>query len=101
MRNNRKQIQFTAGIAAGVWGISLPVFLLIFLTVKTNVLFLVAIYGVWNLIIFSTAYFKMSRNVNRVLEEVDRCIQSMIDGSPSRDFLNKRSLCWENSSLRS
>lgn len=86
MRNNRKQIQFTAGIAAGVWGISLPVFLLIFLTVKTNVLILVAIYGVWNLIIFSTAYFKMSRNVNRVLEEVDRCIQSMIDGSPEQRF---------------
>ena len=82
MRNNRKEIQFTAAAAAGVWGISLLVFLIIFSTVKTNVLLLVILYGLWNLLIFSTAYFAMSRNVNRVLGEVDRCIQSMVDGSP-------------------
>lgn len=86
MRNNRKEIQFTAAAAAGVWGISLPVFLIIFSTVKTNVLLLVILYGLWNLVIFSTAYLAMSRNVNRVLGEVDRCIQSMIDGSPEKRF---------------
>lgn len=86
MRNNNKEIQRTAGIAAGIWLLSLTVFLVVCSNVKGNMLLLVGIYGLWNLMIFSAAYRIISRNVNRVLDEVNQCIQSMINGAPEWKF---------------
>lgn len=85
MQSSSKEIRLIMCITAGIWCISLLVFLLIGFKAGVS-LVLTALYGVWNLVIFAGAYWRISRNINQVLGKVDNCIQSMIDGTPVKEF---------------
>lgn len=81
-RKNKCIIGFTTGI----WFLSLVVFFWYMIGAERINGFAVGLYGVWNLVIFSTAYFFISRKVNITMGKVTACIQSMIDGKPVQNF---------------
>lgn len=86
MPDNRKKIRRITGLTAGIWFVSLFVFLLYCSKAEKASIWGAAAYGVWNLVLFTTAYVKISGIVNRVMENVDHCIQSLIDGKPQQKF---------------
>lgn len=86
MPDNRVKVKKIISITAGIWFISLLVFL--FCCHKTASISLMAagIYGLWNLIIFSAAYVLITRVVNETIRQINDCIQSLIDGTPRQHF---------------
>ncbi len=85
MLDNKKEVRRIIIAAAAVWLISLLVFIWLYLGTG-NTLMASVIYGVWNLVVFFAAYLKISKNVNKVLQGIDACIQSIIDGKPRQLF---------------
>lgn len=86
MPDNRKRIKRIVIFAAGIWGISLLVFLFYVYSVREVRVWFFAGYGIWNFLVFSAAYIFISREVSHVMREVDDCIQSLIDGEPVLKF---------------
>ncbi|RKI41770.1 sensor histidine kinase [bacterium D16-51] len=86
MRNDGVQIKITIITAFAVWLLSLAVFAIMSLRVGMAAFSIIFIYGLWNLIIFFAAYLAVSRKISNVMQRVDNCIQSMIDGCPVRQF---------------
>ncbi len=84
MTDNRKLVGRTVKTAGIVWAISFAFFLFICPQIETRTA--VAVYGVWNLLVFGAAYLRISCNVTTVLKKADECVQSMIDGEPVRMF---------------
>ncbi len=84
MRNNRKEIRRIVIVAIVIWFLSLLVFAIP--VIGTGQADFFCLYGVWNLGIFSFAYLFISRKVSVVMQQVDDCIQSLIDGSPIQRF---------------
>lgn len=86
MQDNRKRMNKIVASTAGVWLISLLLFLGVCQLSGTIPLWAVGIYGVWNLLIFALAYIIISHKVTGIMEQVDDCIQSLIDGHPILHF---------------
>lgn len=85
MPDNRKTIQKILGVTAGVWMISLLVFLFYCRKLDSPGI-AAAAYGVWTLFLYGMSYWKIMRVVNGTMEKVDDCIQSLIDGHPVQKF---------------
>lgn len=85
MQNNRNTIKKINIITIGIWFLSMLIFILG--TIKIPyVSGFIFFYGIWNLGIFSIAYQNIAKNVNTIMQNVDDCIQSMIDGQPIQKF---------------
>lgn len=88
MQNHKKKVRIIIGITAGIWFLSLAVFLVVGRTAgdKWRWYPAAAAYGIWNLLLFGGAYLLISRDINQVLGKIADCIQSMIDGEPAVKF---------------
>lgn len=86
MLDSRKRVRQIIGITAGIWIISLLVFLL-YSRIKVNTgTGAIAFYGLWNIFVFSASYWKILKTVNTVLCDMNDSIQSLIDGKPRQHF---------------
>ncbi len=84
--DRRKRVRWIIGITAGIWIISLFVFLLYSKREGNAGLAAIALYGLWNIFVFSISYWRILRTVNMVLYDMNDSIQSLIDGKPRPHF---------------
>ncbi len=86
MKDDRRKIKAIVFVTTGTWFLSMLAFAIWGIWNKKASLDFVFIYGIFNLGIFSFAYKIISKNVNRVMQKVDDCIQCMINGQAVQNF---------------
>lgn len=86
MPDNRSVIKKMVCITAGIWLISLLVFLSACGRWRGEIVWPGALYGVWNLLLFTGAYLRIQKRTDFVMTRVSAQIQRLIDGSPKAEF---------------
>ena len=82
-----RKISYVIIGTAALWLLSLVIFLAFWGTDGQFSAGAVLGYGVWNLLLFAAAYRLISRDINRTLGDMADCIQSLIDGTPRKHFV--------------
>ena len=105
MYDNQGKIRKIVCITAGIWLISLLIFVLLCgkLIEKPPLVWISACtgYGIWNLCIFGCGYWAIRRTINRTMNGINACIQHLIDGQKSSSLEWKKNLLWGNFKTRS
>lgn len=94
MYDNQGKIRKIVCITAGIWLISLLIFVLLCgkLIEKPPLVWISACtgYGIWNLCIFGCGYWAIRRTINRTMNGINACIQHLIDGQKKAVLWNGR-----------
>lgn len=90
MYDSQGKIRKIVCITAGIWLISLLIFVLLCgkLIEKPPLVWISACtgYGIWNLCIFGCGYWAVRRTINRTMNGINACIQRLIDGQKKQFF---------------
>lgn len=90
MYDSQGKIRKIVCITAGIWLISLLIFVLLCgkLIEKPPLVWISACtgYGIWNLCIFGCGYWAVRRTINRTMNGINACIQHLIDGQKKQFF---------------
>ena len=101
MPDSSRMIRRIVGSTAGIWLISLLAFCSYCQKKDCVSAWEAGAFGIWMIAVFAISYVLISRIVNKTMERVDDCIQSLIDGSRTSSLAQKRNRFWESSRCRS
>ena len=86
MPDSSRMIRRIVGSTAGIWLISLLAFCSYCQKKDCVSAWEAGAFGIWMIAVFAISYVLISRIVNKTMERVDDCIQSLIDGQPDQQF---------------